>query len=189
MEFSFERNSRFIVLEEDLKACQERRNNLNSRILSLRDEIDTLKLYLELEKMRFDNKFDYEIKLGEDIDIYEMRIPPMLIQPLAENAIWHGLAPKGKGGKLIIDFRKDKNLLLITVQDNGIGREKAKEISSRRKGHKSVGITNIKNRLKYLSFLTGGKFTLEYEDLYDDNQAAGTKVILTIDYQALNKFF
>ncbi len=166
-------------------------DNSKKDLIPLSEEIETLKLYTELEKMRFDDKFDFELIIDENIDTSDIQIPPMLIQPLLENAIWHGLAPKQGKGKLLLKLElTKKNYLQITVLDNGIGRDKAAEISSKRKGHKSTGIQNIKDRIRYFSFLTKTNMKLEYEDLYDaQGNPAGTKVILIIDFQSLKKLF
>ena len=94
-------------------------------------EVSVLKNYLELEKLRFQEKFDYEIELDEEID-YDVGIPPMLIQPHVENAILHGLKPKKDKGHLSIRFRLDGDFLICEIEDDGIGRKAAKELPSGR---------------------------------------------------------
>ncbi len=120
----------------------------------LRDEITRLTYYLELEKERFKNKFDYEIKVDDALDQNSVTIPNMIIQPHAENCIIHGILPKMEHGHLHITFSKTKNKkLLITIEDNGIGLIKAKEHA--KTGHKSLGTSTIKNILELNSKLTG----------------------------------
>jgi ligand-binding sensor domain-containing protein len=120
----------------------------------LKDEITRLSYYLELEKERFKNKFDYQIVVDEKLDMNTVTIPNMIIQPHAENCIIHGILPKMEHGKLDIAFKKtDAGKLLITIEDDGIGLIKAKEHS--KTGHKSLGTATIKNILELNSKLTG----------------------------------
>lgn len=120
----------------------------------LKDEITRLSYYLELEKERFKNKFDYVITVDEKLDVNTVTIPNMIIQPHAENCIIHGILPKMEHGKLDITFKKtDAGKLLITIEDDGIGLIKAKEHS--KTGHKSLGTATIKNILELNSKLTG----------------------------------
>jgi ligand-binding sensor domain-containing protein len=120
----------------------------------LKDEITRLSYYLELEKERFKNKFDYQIVVDEKLDVNTVTIPNMIIQPHAENCIIHGILPKMEHGKLDITFKKtDAGKLLITIEDDGIGLIKAKEHS--KTGHKSLGTATIKNILELNSKLTG----------------------------------
>ncbi|MBP9069226.1 MAG: histidine kinase [Bacteroidia bacterium] len=120
----------------------------------LTDEIKRLSYYLELEKERFKNKFDYTITVDEKLDANTVAIPNMIIQPHAENCIIHGILPKLEHGKLDITFKKtEAGKLLITIEDDGIGLIKAKEHS--KTGHKSLGTATIKNILELNSKLTG----------------------------------
>jgi len=122
--------------------------------IPLRDEITRLTYYLELEKERFKNKFDYTISVDEALDANVVNIPNMIIQPHAENCIIHGILPKLEHGQLNITFKKTSNgKLLITIEDDGIGLIKAKEHS--KTGHKSLGTATIKNILELNSKLTG----------------------------------
>lgn len=120
----------------------------------LKDEITRLTYYLELEKERFKNKFDYIISVDDAIDINTVSIPNMIIQPHAENCIIHGILPKMEHGTLKISFEKtNAGKLLITIEDDGIGLIKAKEHS--KTGHKSLGTSTIQSILELNSKLTG----------------------------------
>ncbi|MGZ3919086.1 MAG: sensor histidine kinase [Bacteroidia bacterium] len=131
--------------------------------ISLRDELMRLTYYLQLEKERFKNKFDYEIIVDPEINQDEIRIPNMIIQPHVENCIIHGILPKLEHGLLQINFKKTKNgYLLITIEDNGIGFIKAAEHA--KTGHKSLGTSTIKNILEINSKLTGKKQTVKMVD-------------------------
>ena len=124
----------------------------NDNTISQADEIKMLELYLELEMLRFDNKFDYELEIDPAIDLYNIEIPSMLIQPFVENAIIHGLMGKNDTkGKIKIIFQKEGDGIRCIIEDNGIGREKAEEIKKQRVMHKkSLGIKVTKDRLEMM---------------------------------------
>jgi len=151
--------------------------------ISLSEEIETIKLYLELEKLRFEGLFEYTLDIEKAINIEEVFIPTMLLQTYIENAIWHGLIPKNDKGLLMISFKQVKdNKLSVSIKDNGIGRKKAAEIGKNRKHHRSIGMKNAGDRIKLLNKLKNTKTTIEVIDLYDKNDlAVGTQVIITFD--------
>lgn len=124
--------------------------------ISLHDELARLTYYLELEKERFKNKFDYSIHIDEDIHTQELMIPNMIIQPYVENSILHGILPKQAHGELRISFKKtERKKITITIEDNGIGLIKAQEHA--KTGHKSLGTSTIQNILDINSKLSGKK--------------------------------
>ena len=101
-------------------------NNANKKEISLYDEIETCKLYLQLEAMRFDTKFSYAVKVEENLDLKSVQVPALIIQPFIENAIWHGIVPKREGGHVELAVTKKDNAVEISINDNGIGRESSK---------------------------------------------------------------
>jgi LytS/YehU family sensor histidine kinase len=127
-------------------------NHSRSQKVTLHEEIESLRLYLELEKMRFKDKFEYDIVIDEDIDPSDIELPPLLIQPYLENAIIHGLAQKRSMGKINLFYIMDGNYLLATVTDNGVGYEtsKAQKTTGQASLHKSVGMTVTQKRLEML---------------------------------------
>lgn len=140
-------------------------------------EIKLLELYLSLEKLRF--KDDLEFTLNTE-GIEDIMIPPMLIQPFIENALLHGLLHKEGKKKLSIRFHLSEHLTCI-IEDNGIGREKAKEIKNRQRAeHESFAGQAIKKRFSILSRIFQRELGYTYADLYEGGQAIGTRVILTI---------
>ncbi len=140
-------------------------------------EIKLLELYLALEKLRFRDDFEFILDT-EGID--DIMIPPMLIQPFIENSLLHGLLHKEGKKRITITFRLLDNLI-CTVEDNGVGREKAKEIKSRQRAeHESFAGQAIKKRFSILSRLFQSELGYTYEDMYDGKQAIGTRVKLTI---------
>ena len=149
--------------------------------IPLEDDLSSLKNYLELEQLRFNGGFDYQINVADEIDILEVTIPAMLIQPFVENAIVHGLTNMDIKGKVDIDIEQKNAHLLITIKDNGIGIEASKKqkagIAS---SHKSVGMTITKRRLEMLSG-NGESGNIEIQELKDESgKVVGTKVTLQI---------
>ncbi|MFY7912279.1 MAG: tetratricopeptide repeat-containing sensor histidine kinase [Emticicia sp.] len=152
--------------------------------ISLSTEVEVLTKYLELEKMRFTEDFEYNITLSDTIDEDYHQIPPMLIQPFVENSIKHGLLHKIGNKKLsiVFDLSENEENLICIVEDNGIGREKSAEIKSKRiQQHESFSTSATEERLRLLNNGLLEKNYIIYEDLQDQNQqAAGTRVTITI---------
>lgn len=152
--------------------------------ITLKEELNTLALYMEFEQMRFDSKFDYVIQVADELTPAKIRIPSLLLQPFIENAIWHGLMQSDKHGIVRIDVQPLlNNQILITIEDNGIGRVKAKEYSQQNLSkHKSFGLRITKERLDLLKRSQNKTATFEVIDLYDDKrQPRGTKVQIIYD--------
>ena len=156
--------------------------NSKCNTITLREQLETLKIYLDLEKLRFEDKFDYQFNIDPSIDEDDICIPPMLIQPYLENAIWHGLMLKKTKGLLKLNIEKNNNAsILFTIEDNGIGREKAGEISKSRKHHKSTGMKNIEKRIALMNKIYKSDMKVKIIDLYNDkHEPIGTKVELYI---------
>jgi sensor histidine kinase YesM len=149
--------------------------------IPLEDDLDSLKNYLELEQLRFNGGFDFQVKVAAEIDLTEVTIPSMLIQPFVENAIVHGLTNLAGKGKIEIDLQRNNEVLFITITDNGIGIEASKKqkvgIAS---SHKSVGMTITKRRLEMLS-ANQGTGDILVQELKDENgKVLGTQVTLQI---------
>ena len=135
-----------------------------------------------MEQMRFPSKFDYHISVNPDIDKDDILLPPLVIQPYVENAIWHGLMHLEDDGELLISFDKQDDLLLCTIQDNGIGRDQAKENKSKSAiQRKSHGMKITSERLRLLDKLKGRGGEVEVIDLYSElRQSKGTKVMIKL---------
>jgi len=159
--------------------------NSKYSLISLQEEIDTLELYLQLEGLRFSNQFTFVIKTADKLNTLNISIPPMLIQPYLENAIWHGLVPKKGNGLITIEFKlHHKNTLLVCITDNGIGRQKAAEIGEKRKHHKPTGMRNIEERLELMNRLNKTNMRVKVIDFKDkNNEATGTCVEIYIQFQ------
>ncbi len=147
----------------------------------LKDEITRLTYYLELEKERFKNKFDYVIQVDEKLDQNTVSIPNMIIQPHAENCIIHGILPKMEHGHLYIIFKKvSDNKMIITIEDDGVGLIKAKEHA--KTGHKSLGTSTIKSILELNSKLTGKRQSVQMVDK-STLPNSGTGTLITIELE------
>ena len=151
--------------------------NSSKHFISLQDTIDYLKRYLEMEKIRTDN-FNYCLEVDEDLDPEEIFLPPMLIQPFIENAIWHGQQPD-KIMQLFISLFKKNNELICIVEDDGVGIETSLK-NKNESDHHSVGIANIRQRIQLLNEKYNLKSTVEIEDksLVIPKNGPGTKVTL-----------
>ena len=156
--------------------------NSQAPSISLENEIDALKLYLDLEAVRFENHFDYKISVSNDMDTEILKVPPLIIQPFAENAIWHGLMHKEEKGHLEIDIVQEDHHLLFTIADDGIGREKAAELASKSATrHKSMGLKITTERIAMLQKLSGSESPVTVNDLvHPDGTAAGTQVVIKL---------
>lgn len=153
------------------------------KCIPLHDELETLKLYISMESVRFRNHFSYSLHCHPSVEIEMMQIPPMLLQPFVENAIWHGLMHRTEGGKLTIHIEEQGGMLLCTIQDNGIGRRRAAELKSKSASFKkSMGVEITANRLQMLyNGSGGGADALRIEDLEDESgEPLGTRVMLRI---------
>ncbi|UOQ69249.1 sensor histidine kinase [Hymenobacter volaticus] len=162
-------------------------DNSASESISLEKEIQTLQLYLDMESMRFDNAFAYAIEVAEEIQPDALTIPSMLLQPYIENAIWHGLLHKKNGGHVWLRFRQPtEDLLTVEIEDNGIGRQKAKELKSKETvSSKSYGMQISQDRLFLIQEVYGLQATVEVKDLQDgQGNGSGTKVLVQLPAQA-----
>jgi hypothetical protein len=156
--------------------------NSQTAFISLDNELEALQLYLELEALRFDHHFVYTINVEENIDPSVLKVSPLLIQPYAENAIWHGLMHKPEKGHLDISLFLQEQVLLCKITDDGVGRKKATELKSKNTFiHNSMGMKITADRIARLH---QGKQLNSYITINDlilpDGTAGGTEVILKI---------
>ena len=163
--------------------------NSQKKSITLEDELQMLRLYLEMERLRFKNAFDYSINFLNEIDSDNIFIPPLILQPFCENAIWHGLMHKGEQGLMIIELKIENEVLLCTITDNGVGRQKAEVLKSKTvEKEKSMGLKITTERLALLNKEKNMQTVFDIEDLKDeDGNAAGTKVALRIQLNAVKE--
>jgi LytS/YehU family sensor histidine kinase len=177
----------FIIQNDDLQANNYLTNfsslirkileNSRKNLITLSEEISTLTLYLEMEKLRFEEGFEYKINRDLNLDYNEVMIPPMILQPFVENAIWHGLMPLKTKGLLTITFSRIDGYYHCLIRDNGIGREKAGRLKGKKGPHNSTGMMNINERVSLMNRINKKKITLVVTDLKnEDETAAGTLI-------------
>ena len=153
--------------------------NSDKREISLFDEIETCRLYTQLESMRFGDKLSYAFNVDETMDLKSIMVPALILQPFIENAIWHGIMPKEDGGKLCVNISKRENKIFCVVEDDGIGRE----ISMKNKfadaeiAHQSKGVRLTQSRLELSNALNERNATIEIIDK-KSKTASGTTVVL-----------
>jgi hypothetical protein len=153
--------------------------NSKQESITLENELKTLKMYLKLEQVRLNNAFDFEIVVDDMIHEENFNVPPLIIQPYCENAIWHGLRNKGSHGILTIKIMHivDNQYQLI-IEDDGIGRVESAKLKKNETEHKSYGMQITEQRLQILN----QKNSVKIEDLYhDDGTAKGTRIVITLN--------
>jgi LytS/YehU family sensor histidine kinase len=156
------------LIRKNLEICTQ-------SYISLAEEINYLNLYLSLEKNRFGEKFQFEIKVDEEVDREEVFVPSMLLQPYIENAIWHGIMPKEEGGKVTISIVENADdTLLIKITDDGVGIENS--LAGKKDGHQSKGMSLTNERINLLNKIEAKAIQLHIKQ----NGKMGTTVTITI---------
>lgn len=156
-------------------------HNISKELIPLKNEIELVNNYLKLEKLRFKEALNYEINIADDLDLDSVKIPPLLIQPLVENAIKHGLLPGATNKNLLkIDVYRKQDKLYIDISDNGIGfnesQKKAKSL------HKSTSIGNVRDRIEKLSLMHNINISLKISEVRNDSSyPLGTLARIGID--------
>lgn len=160
-------------------------NNADKKQISLYDEIETCKLYLKLESLRFDEKFSYNVRADPGLDLKSTQIPALIIQPFVENAITHGIIPKELGGHIDVLVQRHGNSINVIIEDNGIGREASVQNKSLiGLAHQSKGVYLTQSRLQLDNLISKREVNLGYVDKKNANGIAeGTKAILTFKEQ------
>jgi two-component sensor histidine kinase len=148
--------------------------------VTIKDDLSALENYIQLEEIRFEDKFEYVITIDEELDIHTCLIPPLLLQPIIENAIWHGLLHKENGGgKISISLKIEEDAIICDISDNGVGKVISQNIEGA-KSYKSVGLKITKERVTTLNSNSQDKFQIKISDLYKNHKETGTLVKLTI---------
>ncbi len=151
-----------------------------NNFITLHEELELIELYLKMEKLRFSNKFVTHIIIDPGIDVHSIRIPPMLLQPFLENSILHGLQLIKHKGILSLSIHNKGDMIAIIIEDNGIGRDRARQIRQKQ-FHKSKGLKNIEKRIKLYNKLNPNPIIINIEDLTDDQgKPTGTRVCLEL---------
>jgi len=144
----------------------------------LREEVEFVTRYCELQKLRFGNRFDYSIYIADDVD-QNMPVPKMIIQSFAENAVKHGIENKKETGMLSVRIISMGKGIEVTIRDNGIGRKAARELHTEGPG---IGIKNLNGIIEMMNKVNSGKITVDLKDLYEGDKPAGTEVHIFLPY-------
>jgi anti-sigma regulatory factor (Ser/Thr protein kinase) len=157
--------------------------NSEQKLVSLADDLKALELYMQLEAMRLQNKFRYDIFVEEGIDPENILIPPLILQPFVENSIWHGLMKKNGNGRILISVQKDADMLLCIVEDNGIGREKSDTFKTEVKKieKQSLGMKITNSRIDILNKVNKSNAEITLTDL-DEGMRAEVRLPLQLSF-------
>ncbi|MEO0731539.1 MAG: histidine kinase [Bacteroidota bacterium] len=153
--------------------------NSGDNFVDLKREIDILERYLELEQLRFRNSFTYQIEVAPNLDVEDIRIPAMMIQPYVENAIVHGISPLESGGRIDLSFQLLGNNIEVKVRDNGVGRTQSIR-NKDPKNHLSLSSINGEQRINFLQEIGYENAAVRIEDLHEDGAPKGTVVHLSL---------
>jgi tetratricopeptide (TPR) repeat protein len=146
--------------------------------VSLTEELEQLSLYLELEKERFTGKFDYALPQAAGFE--DIRLPPMILQPFVENAIWHGLRYRKEEGQLLVTVGRSADKVTVTITDNGIGRSRSAALKTKNQlNHRSTGLETTRQRLDLINDHYGEDFVVNISDAFPEAEYVGTRVALT----------
>ncbi len=159
--------------------------NSREEYIPLEKEIETLRYYMDVQQLRFEKGFEYNINVDQSIDPENVSVPPMLAQPCVENSIEHGLLPGRENGQVSVTYSLRGGLIMLEVTDNGIGREKAAEVTPARK-KQSISTKLTEKRLEHFrKILKEKEISYEITDLFEGGAAAGTKVVMMLPYKAI----
>ncbi len=153
---------------------------IKTGFISVEEEIDRLKNYLELEKLRMDGNFDYSIHLDDDFDEEEAMIPSMIIQPFVENAVWHGISQlRNQSGRIVITFSfETDDTITITIEDNGVGKSHSKPVSTNSRQHLNLSTEVTLRRLELLGKKYKVHTSVTYHEAHPGQANPGTKVVI-----------
>ncbi|MBN1388378.1 MAG: tetratricopeptide repeat protein [Bacteroidales bacterium] len=158
--------------------------NSREEFIPLEKEIETLKLYLDVQQLRFESGFEYNFNIDSPIDTENISVPPMLAQPCLENSVEHGLLPGKNGGKIEVNYKIEDELLKLEVTDNGVGRKQAEGEKSKGTKKTSLSTTLIQERLDFFrKKLKSRNISYEIKDLFEESKPSGTKVVIMMPYR------
>lgn len=165
------------------KLMRKNLDSINSEYITINEEIERLELYLSLEKMRFQDKFEFKITIDDDLRANDLKVPPMILQPYVENSIKHGIMSLEEGGKIEVSISpKDEDHLLVEIRDNGIGITASRERRDNRPSdHVSRGMKITEDRLALFATVTGKHYSLDIREIWNpDGTSGGTLVEMVL---------
>jgi ligand-binding sensor domain-containing protein/two-component sensor histidine kinase len=170
-----------MYLSQFARLIRQNLNAINAANITLEEEAERLRNYLDLEKLRMENKFEYHIEMDESLAADEILIPSMIVQPFVENAIWHGISPLEEKGEISVGFRKiDEKSLKIIIVDNGIGMQKSRVFSTKSEKHFHLGMEMTRRRLELLGKKYAIDTSIECFEVSPGYPNPGTKVVLVL---------
>jgi two-component sensor histidine kinase len=171
-----------LYLSQFARLIRQNLNAIKTSMIPLDEEVDRLRNYLDLERLRMNNRFSFIIDIGEEIE-EDVLIPTMILQPIVENAIWHGLATLEENGLINIFFTKftDKTMRIV-IEDNGIGTEQAALQTKRKDTHLQIGMNLTLKRLELIGKKLNVKTSITTSDIHPGNPYPGTKVEIIVPY-------
>ena len=172
-----------LYLSQFARLIRQNISAINSVMINLEEEIDRLKNYLDLERLRMENKFEYTIEFEEGVEEEELLIPSMIIQPFVENAVWHGISALEDKGMIRISFAlHSPQALKITIEDNGIGIKQASVYASKSEDHLNMGITMTRKRLEIIGKNMNVKTSIDTSEISPGSPNPGMRVILIVPF-------
>jgi two-component sensor histidine kinase len=179
-----------LYLSQFARLIRQNMNAINAAMINLEEEVDRLKNYLDLERLRMENKFEYRIDVDENVDADEILIPSMIIQPFVENSIWHGISAIDGPGLITIHFsQQDEKSLTIAVVDNGIGIKKAQTYQTKGEKHLNIGMGMTRRRLEILGQKYSVETRVEFSEASPGNLNPGTKVVMILPFSYIDSAF
>jgi LytS/YehU family sensor histidine kinase len=167
-------------LSQFARLIRQNMNSLKSNYICIDDEIERLQNYIELEKLRMDNRFGFEIVVDDKIDSYDICIPSMIVQPFVENAIWHGISQLEKGGEIKIFFNyNDEKSIEVLVEDNGVGIKDLDSFSQTGNGL-NMGVALTKKRLKLIGERKGVNSEVSSKNLHPGSAFPGSQIKIIV---------
>jgi two-component sensor histidine kinase len=171
-----------VYLSQFARLIRQNLGSINAAQVSLEEEVDRIKNYLDLEKLRMSNRFDYIIQMDDSIDADEdLLIPSMIIQPFVENAIWHGISPLDNNGWIRLSFSlPSRERMEIIIEDNGIGITQSAQFSTSSQSHLHMGMTMTRKRLEIIGRKHGVETSVTTSEAFPDSPNPGTRVVLVV---------
>ncbi|MCB0372521.1 MAG: tetratricopeptide repeat protein [Muricauda sp.] len=151
--------------------------NSEKKWITLEEDLELMELYMQIESIRMANKFQYHINIDETIEPDNTLVPPLILQPFIENSIWHGIAPKKGEGEIHINIKKEGDMILCTVDDNGIGRSETKKLGGKKS---SLGVKITSNRIEIINHLKNTKGSV---NLVDQKEGVRVEIRLPLELQ------
>jgi len=170
-----------LYLSQFARLIRQNLSAINSPMINLEEEIDRLKNYMDLERLRMEDKFEYVIEFEEGVEEEELMIPSMIIQPFIENAVWHGMSALDNKGTIRISFAMhNPKALKITIEDNGIGIKQSKAYASNSENQLPLGMEMTRKRLEIIGKKMDVEISVESSEAFPDMTNPGTRVVIVV---------